>query len=221
MSGEVIEPLLKGSVITIQVTVLASILAAIVALVAGAARLSRSWLIRTVAGIYIEVFRGTSVLVQLYFAYFVLPLFGLELTPLTAGVLAIGLNSGSYGAEIVRGAVQAVPKGQVEAATVLGMSAWKRFRHVVLPQALVIILPSAGNQLIDLLKLTSLVSLITLADITFEAQALRTTYGDTLQIFSAVLVFYFVLASGIAAGTRALERRVRRGIDAAGTGAVK
>lgn len=216
MSGEIIGPLLKGALVTIEVTILASILAAFVAVVAGTARLSKSRLIRFASGIYIEVFRGTSVLVQLYFAYFVLPLFGYELTPLTAGVLAIGLNSGSYGAEIVRGGVQAVPKGQIEAARVLGMSSWARFRHVVMPQALVIILPSAGNQLIDLLKLTSLVSLVTLADLTFEGQALRLTHGETFQIFSVILVIYFIFSSGIAAGTRMLERRVRRGIDASG-----
>jgi polar amino acid transport system permease protein len=211
---DILRTLLPGVWVTLEVTVLASVLATVVALIAGTARLSRLWIVRTLAGAYIEVFRGTSAVVQLYYAFFVLPLLGLSLTPLTAGVLALGLNVGSYGAEVVRGGVQAVPHAQREAAIALGMNRWAQFRRVVLPQALVIILPSAGNLYIDLLKLSSLVSLINLADITFRGQALRLTSGETFAIFTAMLVLYFILASIIAMGVRVLERRIRRGIDA-------
>lgn len=216
MLGDIVNALLKGTVITVEVTVLASLVATVAAIVAGTARLSRRRLVRALAGVYIEVFRGTSALVQLYIAYFLLPTAGLSLSPLAAGVAAIGLNSGSYGAEIVRGGLKSVPQGQREAAIVLGMSRWAQFRRVILPQALVIILPSACNQFIDVLKLTSLVSLVTLADITYEGQNLRLSSGETFAIFGVMLVFYFVLSSIIAAGMRALERHVRRGIDAAG-----
>jgi polar amino acid transport system permease protein len=211
---DILRTLLPGVWVTLEVTLLASVLATVVALIAGTARLSRLWIVRTLAGAYIEVFRGTSAVVQLYYAFFVLPLLGLSLTPLTAGVLALGLNVGSYGAEVVRGGVQAVPHAQREAAIALGMNRWAQFRRVVLPQALVIILPSAGNLYIDLLKLSSLVSLINLADITFRGQALRLTSGETFAIFTAMLVLYFILASIIAMGVRVLERRIRRGIDA-------
>jgi polar amino acid transport system permease protein len=211
---DILRTLLPGVVVTLEVTVLASVLATVVALIAGTARLSRLWIVRTLAGTYIEVFRGTSAIVQLYYAFFVLPLLGLSLTPLTAGVLALGLNLGSYGAEVVRGGVQAVPQAQREAAIALGMSRWAQFRRVVLPQALVVILPSAGNLYIDLLKLSSLVSLINLADITFRGQALRLTSGETFAIFTVMLVLYFILASIIAMVVRMAERRARRGIDA-------
>jgi polar amino acid transport system permease protein len=211
---DILRTLLPGVWVTLEVTVLASVLATVVALIAGTARLSRLWIVRTLAGVYIEVFRGTSAVVQLYYAFFVLPLFGLSLTPLTAGVLALGLNVGSYGAEVVRGGVQAVPHGQREAAIALGMNRRAQFRRVVLPQALVVILPSAGNLYIDLLKLSSLVSLVNLADITFRGQALRLTSGETFAIFTAMLVLYFILASIIAMVVRLLERRIRRGIDA-------
>jgi polar amino acid transport system permease protein len=211
---DILHKLLPGVWVTLEVTVLASVLATVVALIAGTARLSHLWIVRVVAGIYIEVFRGTSAVVQLYYAFFVLPLLGLSLTPLTAGVLALGLNLGSYGAEVVRGGVKAVPQAQREAATALGMKRWAQFRRVVLPQALVVILPSAGNLYIDLLKLSSLVSLINLADITFRGQAQRLTSGETLAIFTVMLVMYFILASIIAMLIRVLERRIRRGIDA-------
>jgi polar amino acid transport system permease protein len=209
-----LQELLRGALVTIEVTAAASVLALAVALVAGTARLSRFWLVRTLAGLYIEFFRGTSALVQLFVAFFVLPYAGITLTPFQAGVLAIGLNCGSYTAEIVRAGVQAVPKGQLEAAAALDMPRWARFRRVVAPNAIIIILRPVGNQLIDLLKLTSLVSLVTLNDLTQRGQELRTATGQTAEVYVLLLVFYFLLASLIAAGINVVERRVRRGIDA-------
>lgn len=206
--------LLEGAVVTVEVTMLAGLLASTVALLAGTARLSRVPAIRAVSGFYVELFRGTSALVQLYFIYFVLPFMGVSLTPFAAAVVALGLNTGSYGAEIVRGAVKSVPVAQREAAAALDLGRWATFRRVVLPQALVVILPSAGTLLIDLLKLTSLVSLITLGDLTFQAQGVRLTNGETAQVFGIALLMYFVLASLIDAGVKALERRARRGFDA-------
>lgn len=208
------ESLLRGTVVTVEVTVVAAVIAALVATIAGAARTSRFLGVRAVAGFYIELFRGTSALVQLYIAFFVLPFIGLTLTPFTAGVLAIGLNVGSYGAEIVRGGIQAVPVGQLEAAKALDMPRWPTFRRVVMPNAMLLILRPAGNALIDLLKLTSLVSLVTLQDLTFNANVLRAETGDTLSVYLVVLIIYFVLSSLISLGINLVERRVRRGVDA-------
>lgn len=208
------ELLMQGTLVTVQVTACAALLAAVVALVAGAARSSRHWVIRTAAGLFIEVFRGTSAVVQLYVAFFVLPLAGLALTPFLAGVLALGLNVGSYGAEIVRGGLAAVPIGQREAATALDMPPWQRFRYVILPEAMVIILRPAGNLLIDLLKGSSLVSLVTLADLTYQGQFVRSATGETAQIFLALLVIYFLLSSLVAWSVNVLDRRVRRGLAA-------
>jgi polar amino acid transport system permease protein len=175
-------------------------------------RLSSSRVVRLIAGVYIEFFRGTSALVQLFTLYFVMPFFGISLSPLIAGVIALGLNEASYGADVVRGAIQGVPKGQKEAATALGMGSWTRFRRVVLPQALVLMLPPASNLAIDLLKLTSLVSLVTLADITFQGQQLRLGAGNPIVIFCVLLAVYYVLSTVIAFAFRALERRARRGL---------
>jgi polar amino acid transport system permease protein len=209
---EIFTSLMDGAGVTILVWALAAAVAIPAALTAGMARLSRSWIVRFIAGAYIEFFRGTSALVQLFILFFVMPFFGVSLSPLVAGILALGLNEGSYGSDVVRGAIQAVPKGQSEAAITLGMSPWTRFRRVILPQAFVEMLPPAGNLAIDLLKLTSLVSLVTLADITFQAQGLRVGAGDPLVIFAVLLAIYFLLSSVITVGFSVLERRARRGL---------
>jgi len=205
--------LLQGVVVTVQVTALASLLGLVVSLVAGLGRLSGNRVVRFLAGTFIEVFRGTSVLVQLFFIFYVLPLFGISLSPLAAAVLALGLNIGSYGAEVVRGAILAVPREQTEAAVALNMSPSLRIRRVVLPQAVVAMLPPFNNLAIQLLKGTSLVSLISLSDLTFEAQILRSNTGETLTIFTMVAVLYFVMAYTITLGFRFLEGRVAKGMD--------
>lgn len=200
--------LLDGAWVTVQVTALSAALGTVVAFTMGLGRLSRRRPVRWAAGAYIEFFRGTSALVQLFWAFFALPLLGVRLEPLTAGVLVLGLNIGAYGAEVVRGAVQAVPRGQTEATVALNMSFFQRLRYVVLPQAVIAMLPPFGNLLIELLKATALVSLITLSDLTFEGQILRTATGQTAEIFAVVLAMYFLMAAVITLGIRALERRL-------------
>src|SRR5690554_2295026 len=132
-----IDLILDGAVVTIQLTVMGCALALVVAFAAGLGRLSRFAALRWLATIYIEFFRGTSIFVQLFWAYFVLPLLGFPLTPMQAGVLALGLNVGAYGAEVVRGAVQSIGKEQFEACVALNLSRYQAMRHVILPQALI------------------------------------------------------------------------------------
>lgn len=214
---EIFTTLMEGAEVTVVVWALAAAVAVPAALAAGMARLSQSLVVRFIAGVYIEFFRGTSALVQLYILFFVMPFFGLSLSPMVAGILALGLNEGSYGADVVRGAIQAVPKGQKEAATTVGMSPWTRFRRVVLPQAIVEMLPPAGNLAIDLLKLTSLVSLVTLSDITFQGQQLRLGAGDPLVIFGVLLAIYLAMSSVITLGFSTLEKYAGRGLHAGGS----
>jgi len=160
---------------------------------------------------YVEAFRGTSALVQLFWFYFALPRLGLSLTAMGAGVLVLGLNTGAYGAEVVRGAVQAVPAGQREAARALGLSEAQILRRVVLPQAALRMVPPAGNLLIELLKNTALVSTIALTELTFRAQALRAETLRTVEIFTLTLAMYFVLAQALAWGLGRVERRLAVG----------
>ncbi|MGI6854160.1 ectoine/hydroxyectoine ABC transporter permease subunit EhuC [Mesorhizobium sp. 1B3] len=205
--------ILDGAVVTIQLTLMGCALALVMAFIAGLGRLSRFFVVRSLATAYIEFFRGTSIFVQLFWAYFVLPFAGFELTPFQAGVLALGLNVGAYGAEVVRGAVQSIGKEQYEACVALNLGRWQSMRHVILPQALLLMMPTFGNNAIELLKATAVVSLISLTDMTFQAQVVRAQTGSTLVPFATILVLYFLMALAISTSMRWLERRMARGID--------
>ena len=186
--------LASGAWITAQQTVLAAILAVAIAVVMGLMRLSHNAAVRGTATCYIELFRGTSLLVQLYWIFFVLPLFGVTLEKFTAGFVAVGMNLGAYGAEVVRGAIQSVPKGQYEAALALNMSPFTRMRRIILPQAVLIMLPPWGNLLIELLKGTALVALISVADLMFEAKQINGSTFLSIEAFGTALVVYYVMA---------------------------
>ncbi|MFW5943576.1 MAG: ectoine/hydroxyectoine ABC transporter permease subunit EhuC [Chloroflexota bacterium] len=203
--------LLRGLSTTITLTFWGALLALAVALFTGILRASDNALLRGISGMYVEIFRGTSILVQLFWIYFVLPLppFEISINEFQAGVLALGLNVGAYGAEVVRGAIQAIPRGQIEAATALNMTRNLMMRRVILPQAIVRILPPFGNLLIELLKATSLVSLITLSDVTFQALTLRQSVGRTTEVFILLLFIYFLIAYPLTLGVRWLERQRR------------
>lgn len=205
--------ILEGALVTAQLTVMGSALALVMAFAAGLARLAPQAPVRWLATVYIEFFRGTSIFVQLFWVYFVLPFAGITLSPLAAGVLALGLNVGAYGAEVVRGAILSVPKDQYEATIALNLTRFARMRHVILPQALPLMLPTFGNNAIELLKATAVVSLISLTDMTFQAQVVRAQTGNTLIPFLAILILYFAMASLISYGVRLLERRLSRGLD--------
>lgn len=197
---------MEGTLVTVALTVLAGALAVVMAFIAGLARLSPLRIVRAVAAVYVEVFRGVSLLVQLFWLYFVLPFFGVRLDPFTTAVIGLGLCNGAYGAEIVRGAILAVPRGQYEAATALNYGTWDRYRRLVLPQAVPLMLPPLGNLSIELLKATALVSLITIQDLSFQALTLRQTTMRTLEPFTAILLIYFVLAMLLSGFFRLLER---------------
>jgi polar amino acid transport system permease protein len=206
---DLLPTLLRGLSTTISLTFFGALLALVVAVVTGILRSSKNPILRGISGIYVEVFRGTSILVQLFWIYYVLPLepFNISISAFQAGVLALGLNVGAYGAEVVRGAIRAIPRGQIEAAIALNMTPGLMMRRVILPQALVRIMPPFGNLLIELLKATSLVSLITLADITFQALTLRQSVGRTTEVFFLLLVIYFLIAYPLTLGVRWLERQ--------------
>lgn len=205
--------ILQGAVVTAKLTLMGSAFALVMAFVAGLGRLAPWAGLRWLATIYIEFFRGTSVFVQLFWVYFVLPFAGISLSPLMAGVLALGLNVGAYGAEVVRGAVLSVPRDQYEACIAANLTRWQRMRHVILPQALPLMLPTFGNNAIELLKGTAVVSLISLSDMTFQAQVVRSQTGNTLVPFVTILLLYFAMSLVISAVVRMVERRMTRGLD--------
>ncbi len=203
--------LLSGAWITVQQTVLAAILAVLIALVMGLMRLAANPMLRGTATVYIELLRGTSLLVQLFWIFFVLPLFGISLEKFTAGFVAVGMNLGAYGAEVVRGAIQSVPKGQYEAALAINLSPWQRMRRIILPQALLIMLPPWGNLFIELLKGTALVALISVADLMFQARQINGSTFLSIEAFGSALVIYYVMARfAITPSMRWLERYTAR-----------
>jgi polar amino acid transport system permease protein len=199
--------LLQGLLITLLVTVLGAAVALITAFAAGLGRLSQHRWLRWPAGAFVEVFRGTSLLVQMFWFFFALPFFGIQLAPLAAAVLALGLNEGAYAAEIVRGTISSRAQGQTEACVALGIGRGLRMRRILIPQSIPAMLPPFGNVLVDLLKNTSLVSLVTVSDLTFRAQMVRNTTGKTAAVFLTILVLYFVLALLLSLLMRWLERR--------------
>jgi polar amino acid transport system permease protein len=216
MLEELLPPLLRGAAVTLALTVGGSAVAFVVAIAAGLARLSGRRLIRAAASTYVEVFRGSSLLVQVFYFFFVLPLVGIRLDPFTTGVVALGLNVGAYGSEVVRAAVLNVDPGQREAAIALNMSASLAMRRVILPQAFVAMLPPFANHLVELLKGTSLVSLITLTEVSFAGRQLLQQQGHALEIYSLVLLIYFAMAYPLTRLVRLLERRLARRIGMVG-----
>ena len=202
--------LLSGVWVTALTFLCATVLSVALSVCAGLCKLSKASILRAIASCYIELFRGTSLLVQLYWIFFVLPLFGISIGKFEAGCLAIGLNIGAYGAELVRGAIVAVPKGQWEAALALNMGPAQRMRRIVIPQALVIALPAWGNLLIELLKATALVSLISVADVMFEAKQINGLTYLSAQTFGVTLIIYYLLARCLLTPSmRLLEKRLR------------
>lgn len=208
--------LLEGALNTIKITLAAGALAFVLAFVAGLARLSRIAVMRWIALVYIELFRGVALLVQLFWMFFVLPFFDIHLEPLTTAILALGLCSGAYGAEIVRAAVTAVPRGQREAACALNYSRLQTLWLIIIPQAMPLMLPPFGNLMIELLKVTALVSLITVHDLSFQALTLQQTTMRTVEPFTVVLIGYFLMALVITGFFRLLEKWASTGLDRGG-----
>lgn len=207
--GQWLPFLMDGAEVTLRIAVLAGLLAFSLSALSGLGRLSTLAPIRWISGSYIELFRASSLLVLLFWVYFALPIAGLEFSKTWSAVLAIGLNIGAYGGEIVRSSILAVPKGQYEASIALNLHPLTRFVRVVLPQAFLRMLPPMGNLSIEMLKSTSLVYCITMADLTYEAMILRNNYyPHTPIIFGLLLLIYYLMSSCVSWSVRLLERKL-------------
>ncbi|MEZ2721483.1 ectoine/hydroxyectoine ABC transporter permease subunit EhuC [Paenalcaligenes hominis] len=209
-------PLLSGAWVTVQLTLYSSVLGVVFAFLFGVGRLSPHWWVKAISISFIEVFRGTSLLVQLFWLFFALPMVGqlvgldLRLPPVLAGTLALALNIGAYGAEVVRGAIQAVPPAQYEAAKALDFNARQTMWRIAVPQAIPEMMPTFGNLAIQNLKDTALVSLIGLADMAFRAEQIRNFTQDSTTIYTMLLVMYFGMALVISGLMHLLERYTSR-----------
>ncbi|MCD2519550.1 amino acid ABC transporter permease [Massilia sp. G4R7] len=168
-------------------------------------------IVRWPAGLYVSAMRGTPLLVQIFVIYYGLPSVGVEFTPVTAGVLALSLNSGAYLSESLRGAIRAVSDGQWRASFSLGLGYWQTLHHIVMPQALRIAVPSMSNTLISLIKDTSLVSVIALTELMLATKEVIATTFQPLPLYIAAACIYWALSLFFEALQRRAERRLNRG----------
>lgn len=206
---EALPALLVGALATLRITALSIAVGLVIGLGAGLARVWPNSFLRSISSAYIELIRGTPLLVQIFLVYFGLPALGLNLDPFVAGVLAMGINSGAYVGEIVRGGIESIAQGQMEAALSLGMSWWQSMYYIVLPQALFRILPSLGNEFIALLKDSSLVSTIAIAELTRTGQIIITRTFKSFEIWVGVALFYFIMTYAISRAVKYSEKRMR------------
>ncbi|QUC59883.1 amino acid ABC transporter permease [Streptomyces sp. A2-16] len=186
---------LDAAWLTLRLSLEAFALACALGLLGAAARRSRHLVLRAPAAVYVEVLRNTPVLLQMFVAYFALPSAGLRLSPVQAGVLALGVNVGAYLTEIFRAGIQAVPGGQREAARVLAIGRSRTFVHVVLPQALRNVYPAVVNQLVQIILGSSLLSAISVPELTGTAMVINSRTLLTVQVFGIAALCYLILTN--------------------------
>ena len=211
--GEYLEwwpDLWAGLQLTVLLTLSSMALALAIGLALALARLDpqRRWL-AIPAKVFVEVIRGSPLLLQLFYIFYVFPFFGIRLTALVAGILGLGINYGAYLSEVIRSGIVAVDHGQWEAARALGMRGHVCMRHVILPQALRIVIPPIGGYFISLFKDTALVSTISIGELMFRGQLLAAENFRYLQIYSFIFVIYLVISYPASLGVSWLERRMR------------
>jgi polar amino acid transport system permease protein len=204
--------LLRGAVVTVEVTSVSLLLGCVLGLLVGIGRLNpaRRW-IYGLCTAYVAAIRGTPLLVQLFILFFGLPQFGILLPAFVCGVLGLGIYSGAYVSEIVRGAIQSIDRGQMEAARSIGLSSGQAMRGVILPQAVVRMIPPLGNEFIALIKNSALVSLLTIHDLMHEGQKIISVSYRSLEVYLAIAAMYFALTGLTTLALRKLETRLRAG----------
>ena len=201
--------LFQGLRVTVTATIAVMAIALVLGLPIALARMSRLWWLRVPATFYVQVLRGTPVLLQLFYLYYVLPFVGIKLPPWPAGIIGMSAAYSAYLSEIYRAGIEAVDRGQTEAALAIGMSRVQVMRLVILPQAVRIIIPPMGNMFIGLFKDTSLLSILTIRELMFEGQILAATSFRHITIFTVIAVLYLAVCWPSAAIIDRLERRLK------------
>ena len=202
--------LLEGALVTIKITALSVGFGLLIGLVASIARMSKLWLVKMLASLYVDFIRGTPLLVQIFIIYFALPMItGVRVDPLIAAITACSINSGAYVAEIFRAGIESIDKGQMEAGRSLGMTWGQTMYYIIVPQAFKRVIPPLGNEFIAMLKDSSLVSVIGFEELTRRGQLIiARTYGS-LEIWLSVAVIYLAMTFVISRFVAYLERRYK------------
>lgn len=200
--------ILRGAPVALSLTVLGILFGTIIGMIIAQIKMSRIRPIRWIGSFYTWFLRGTPMLVQLYFLYFGLPVIGVTLSAYNASIIGLSLNIGAYMAEIIRGGIQAIDKGQFEAAKALGMTQWQTMKRIIIPQTVRIILPSLGNEFITLLKDTSLVAAITLTEILKLTYEVTSRDFNPIPAFAVAATFYLFFTTILTYLFNALERKL-------------
>jgi His/Glu/Gln/Arg/opine family amino acid ABC transporter permease subunit len=209
-SRDMVTVVLIGLRYTLLVSVLSLVFGNVVGLVTAVLRISRKPPFAQIAYVYTDFFRTTPALVQLIWIFYVLPIIvGVQFSPITSGVIALSLNAGAFLAEVFRGGLESIAKGQSDAASVLGLSRWRAFVHVLLPQAFRRVLPATGNVLIGLIKDSSLLTIIAVPELTYQFQTDVARTFRPLELYTALAFMYFVVTYPLSLAASGLERRYR------------
>lgn len=201
--------LLQGASKTVQLTFYSLIFATILGLIFGLLRISTNRWLRSIAGIYLSIIRGTPLYVQIVYIYFVIPVFiGTNVEPMTAGIVALALNAGAYLMEIFRAGIQSIDKGQTEAGRALGFTHWQTMRYIILPQAVKRMIPAFLNQFIITLKDTSLLATIGVAELMYTAQTIYANNFKAVEYLTAVAIMYWIVITFLTWVTEKIERKV-------------
>jgi len=211
--GDNLWPLAKAAItVTIPLTVISFAIGLVIALVVALGRLSRNVVLSNISRFYISIIRGTPLLVQLFIIFFALPQIGVKLEPFLAAVIAFSLNVGGYAAEIIRSAIQSIPKGQWEAAETIGYHYAGALRRIILPQAARVAVPPLSNTLISLVKDTSLASTILVTELLRTAQVAAAPTFEFFALYGTAAVYYWIICLVLSFGQNRLERRLERSV---------
>jgi ectoine/hydroxyectoine ABC transporter permease protein EhuD len=203
--------LLEGLKITVELTFIVIAISLVMGIFVALGRMSKNRLLSAVVGFYVDFMRATPLLLQLIYIYFVLPTVGIRLDPFVAAIVGLSLNYSAYLSEVYRSGIQAIPRGQLDAAAALGMRPSLTMRRIVLPQAIRIVIPTLGNYFVALFKDTSLASFLTLQELLFSGQIIISRTYDYFTIYTMVLFFYFLVGYPALILVRYLEKMTKNG----------
>lgn len=209
LAWEILPKLLQGTIVTIELTLIAILIGFLIGIPVAMGRVYGNKFIYVLCTFFVEIIRGTPLLTQLFILYFGFPSVGIMLSPFTAAYIGMGINSGAYQAEYFRGAIQSVKREQLIAAYSIGMNQMQAIRHIILPQMLRLVIPSWSNELIYLVKYSSMAYMIQAPEIMSQGRAIASRTYRTFEVFIIVALIYLVLVSILSKFLDRIEQKVR------------
>ncbi len=202
--------LLHGALVSLEIAVLGALIGLSLGTLLGLLQTSHTKFLRWLVTLYVTIIRGTPLLIQITFAFYVLPQFGIHLPAFWVAIVAIGLNSAAYISQIIKAGIRSINKGQIEAGRVLGLSGMQITRYIILPQAFRVVIPALGNEFVTLIKESSLASVIGVVELTKEGNFIRGRTFDAITVFTIVALIYLVMTTTLSLLVNWLEQRMNR-----------